>query len=242
MNELIKITEKDGKKAVSARLLFAFLGIQTDFTTWCKRMFEYGFIENTDYAFLKFGEPENQLFGNPNPKVDYVLSLDCAKEISMLQRSEKGKEARKYFIECEKQLLKPKEISRKELAQMVIDLENEKEALAIESHKKTELIEELAPKASVYDKISDCTNLKSMGEVAKVLGFGRNTLFEILRQRKVLMRNNLPYQSFIDSGYFEVKTTPIPGIDKNNSQTFATSKGELWMAKLLNIPIVVVEK
>jgi anti-repressor protein len=240
MNELIKITEKDGKKAVSARELYKFLGASERFGNWIERQLQYGFTEGVDYIGCKeFNTLANQELN------DLALTIECAKEISMLQKSEKGKEARLYFIAMEKraiELNKPKEVSRKELAQMVIDLENEKEALAIESHKKTELIEELAPKASIYDKISDCTNLKSMGEVAKVLGFGRNTLFEILRQRKVLMRNNLPYQSFIDSGYFEVKTTPIPGIDKNNSQTFATSKGELWMAKLLNIPIVVVEK
>jgi anti-repressor protein len=240
MNELIKITEKDGKKAVSARELYKFLQASERFGNWIERQLQYGFTEGVDYIGCKeFNTLANQELN------DLALTIECAKEISMLQKSEKGKEARLYFIAMEKraiELNKPKEVSRKELAQMVIDLENEKEALAIESHKKTELIEELAPKASIYDKISDCTNLKSMGEVAKVLGFGRNTLFEILRQRKVLMRNNLPYQSFIDSGYFEVKTTPIPGIDKNNSQTFATSKGELWMAKLLNIPIVVVEK
>ena len=64
MYELIKITEKDGKKAVSARNLFEFLGMQTDFTTWCKRMFDYGFIDGTDYAIIKIGEPDNQIFPN----------------------------------------------------------------------------------------------------------------------------------------------------------------------------------
>lgn len=105
---------------------------------------------------------------------------------------------------------------------------------------QTRCIEELAPKASVYDKISDTTNLKSMNDVAKVLGFGRNTLFEILRKRHILMENNLPYQAYITQGYFEVKTRPIPGINKDQSTTYVTGKGEVWLAKLLNIPVLVL--
>jgi len=89
MNELIRVRKSDGgKDIVSARELYSFLEITTDFTTWCKRMFEYGFIEGTDYVFIKSGEPELQLFNNPNPKMDAALTLDCAKEISMLQRTE----------------------------------------------------------------------------------------------------------------------------------------------------------
>ncbi|MDY3505098.1 antA/AntB antirepressor family protein [Riemerella anatipestifer] len=104
MNELIKITEQNGKQAVSARELHSFLEIKDKFTDWIKRMFEYGFIENIDYQILSdFSEK----IGRGRPSVDYALTLDCAKEISMLQRSEKGKQARQYFIECEKRLKKP---------------------------------------------------------------------------------------------------------------------------------------
>ncbi|MCO7332655.1 antA/AntB antirepressor family protein [Riemerella anatipestifer] len=104
MNELIKITEQNGKQAVSARELHSFLEIKDKFADWIKRMFEYGFIENIDYQILSdFSEK----IGRGRPSVDYALTLDCAKEISMLQRSEKGKQARQYFIECEKRLKKP---------------------------------------------------------------------------------------------------------------------------------------
>ncbi|MDY3548563.1 antA/AntB antirepressor family protein [Riemerella anatipestifer] len=104
MNELIKITEQNGKQAVSARELHTFLEIKEKFTDWIKRMFEYGFIENIDYQILSdFSEK----IGRGRPSVDYALTLDCAKEISMLQRSDKGKQARQYFIECEKHLKKP---------------------------------------------------------------------------------------------------------------------------------------
>ena len=99
MNELIKITEYNGNQAVSARDLHKFLEITERFSSWFERMLQYGFVENTDYQGCEFFNTlANQTL------TDYALTLDCAKEISMIQRSKKGKEAREYFIECEKQL------------------------------------------------------------------------------------------------------------------------------------------
>lgn len=92
--ELIKVTENNGNTAVSARELHAFLGIETKFYDWCKRMFDYGFTESVDYSKLSI---ENQ-------QVDYALTLDCAKHLAMIQRTEKGMAARNYFIECEKKI------------------------------------------------------------------------------------------------------------------------------------------
>jgi phage anti-repressor protein len=91
--------------AVSARELHAFLQVKTHFKDWVKRMFEYGFTEGVDYQLLV---AQKRATNNPkNPfinETDYALSLDTAKEISMIQRSEKGKQARQYFIEAEKEL------------------------------------------------------------------------------------------------------------------------------------------
>lgn len=97
MNELIKITEKDGQQLVSARDLHEFLEIGQDFTNWIKRMIEYGFEENQDFTVAKISEGKVT-------KHEYIITLNMAKEISMIQRSEKGKQARKYFIQCEKKL------------------------------------------------------------------------------------------------------------------------------------------
>jgi phage anti-repressor protein len=91
-----EVINRDGKQAVSARELHAFLEIQTPFNKWMPRMLEYGFAENTDWTKMS---TDNQQYS-----FDYVLSLDCAKEISMIQRSPQGKKARQYFIECEKSL------------------------------------------------------------------------------------------------------------------------------------------
>lgn len=136
MNELIKITKKDGNDVISARELHEFLEIGNDFTTWCKRMFDYGFSEGIDYSFLKNGEQDNQVVMNPKPKTDYALTLDCAKEIAMIQRTDKGKQARIYFIECEKKL---KEVSKPlsqidiiiQSAQLIKEFEEKQKVLEI---------------------------------------------------------------------------------------------------------------
>lgn len=99
MNALIPIRHSGSKPAVNARDLHAFLEIGKDFSTWIKsRIEDFGFVENQDFAiFPETGE-------NPGrPRIEYALSLDMAKELSMLERNGKGRQARQYFIECERQ-------------------------------------------------------------------------------------------------------------------------------------------
>lgn len=103
MNELIKIQEHNGKQAVSARELFVFLDVKSDFTHWVKRMFEYGFEEGKDYSIVIVKNDGNSK-GGRSTLTDFALTMDCAKEIAMIQRSPQGKQAREYFIACEKML------------------------------------------------------------------------------------------------------------------------------------------
>jgi anti-repressor protein len=98
MTEIIKIQEHQGKQAVSAKDLYAFLEVKSNFTTWAARMFEYGFEEDKDFI------PILEKSTGGRPSVDYALSISCAKEIAMLQRTDKGKQARKYFMDCEEKL------------------------------------------------------------------------------------------------------------------------------------------
>lgn len=98
-NELIKIAkDENGNSVVSGRDLHEFLEVNEKYTQWFNRMMGYGFTENVD--FISFSEKTEKLGGRP--KVDHALTLDMAKEISMIQRTEKGKQARQYFIEVEK--------------------------------------------------------------------------------------------------------------------------------------------
>ena len=100
--ELIKITEQNGKKVVSARELHAFLGNTDNVNTWFKRQAERAMlVENEDFTSVAFLQPSGQ------NAIDYAISINSAKEIAMLNGGDKGKQARLYFIECEKQLTKP---------------------------------------------------------------------------------------------------------------------------------------
>ena len=96
--ELIKVNKENN--TVSARELHEFLEVETRFNDWFKRMCQYGFEENSDFRAITQKRVTAQ--GNMTTYIDYEITIDMAKEISMIQRTEKGKQARQYFIQCEK--------------------------------------------------------------------------------------------------------------------------------------------
>ncbi|MBE7387049.1 ORF6C domain-containing protein [Ligilactobacillus salivarius] len=105
MNEIIKVTQdENGNSVVSGRDLHEFLEVQTQYTKWFDRMVDYGFTENTD--FVAISQKRLTAQGNETTYTDHALTLDMAKEISMIQRTEKGKQARQYFIAVEKEFKK----------------------------------------------------------------------------------------------------------------------------------------
>lgn len=100
MNQLITTTTNEqGEIIVSGRELHEFLEVKTPYTQWFERMIEYGFLENVDFIGLSQKSEKPQ---GGRPTQDHALRIDMAKEISMIQRNEKGKQARQYFIEVEK--------------------------------------------------------------------------------------------------------------------------------------------
>lgn len=224
MNELIKVTESNGVQAVSARDLYRFLDATERFSSWIERQFQYGFNEFVDYVGCKeFNTLANQELD------DYSLTIDCAKEISMLQKNDKGKIARQYFIEVEKKY-KQNNLPTSYLDALKALVASEEQKQLIEARNL-----ELEPKAEVYDKLSNGINLLTFNDAAKSLGYGRNTLMKILRDRMILRHNNTPYQRYMDSEYFEVKITPISigQFLKNQNQTYVTAKGLIWLSKTL---------
>lgn len=132
INELIPIQENNGKKAVSARMLYDFLGCTERFQSWFDRQLQYGFTESVDYQGCKvFNALANQEL------TDYAMTISMAKEVSMIQRTEKGKQARQYFIACEENR---RELSRKELLLIALQAEEDKERLQLElQHKQLAL-------------------------------------------------------------------------------------------------------
>lgn len=157
MNELIKINPDT--KAVSARELYVFLEIQSKFADWIKnRIAKYGFIENQDFVTIE-GFSKNLEKGG-RPEIDYALTLDCAKELAMVEGNEKGKQARQYFIECEKALKQPKELSRKEMILLMLEQEEAKERLALQCDNLNTVLDNLLEwvsiiKVSQHNKIPE---------------------------------------------------------------------------------------
>lgn len=229
MDNLIAITEQNGSQVVSAKELHKFLGVKTVLPNWMPRMIEYGFEEDKDFIPIL----EESTGGRQS--MDYAISIDMAKEISMLQRTEKGKEARKYFIEAEKKLkyVIP-ELSRKQLALMVIEQEERLETLQLENNK-------MKPRAEFVDKVFNTDALIDIGEVAKILNlpYGRNTLFNVLREKGIFFKHkNEPFQQYVAKGYFEVKEK-FHEVSETKGflvvKTYATQKGLGFIAKTLEV-------
>lgn len=221
MNKLIKIEMNENQEIiVSARELHKGLEVESRYNDWFKRMLKYGFEENLDYIAITQKKVTAQ--GNETTYIDHVIKLDMAKEICMLQRNDKGREFRKYFIECEKRLKEQQlpQLTRKEELQLQLFSEDSlevvnahKELVKIEVEEATKpllgKIEEDKPLVDFAETISKTSDSISIGDFAKLIKdegikLGRNKLFEWLRDNKYLMKDNKPYQKYIDNGYFEI--------------------------------------
>ena len=221
MGELIKIEVNENQEIiVSGRELHKGLEVESRYNDWFKRMLKYGFEENLDYIAITQKKVTAQ--GNETTYIDHVIKLDMAKEICMLQRNDKGREFRKYFIECEKRLKEQQlpQLTRKEELQLQLFSEDSlevvnahKELVKIEVEEATKpllgKIEEDKPLVDFAETISKTSDSISIGDFAKLIKdegikLGRNKLFEWLRDNKYLMKDNKPYQKYIDNGYFEI--------------------------------------
>lgn len=130
MSVLIPLHNHDGSQAVMGRDLHAFLEVETQYNKWIDRMIEYGFSEGQDFLVKNVQNPNGG-----RPRNEHIISLDMAKEISMIQRSEKGKQARQYFIECERRANSPVALSRKEILTMALEAEERAELEAARADK-----------------------------------------------------------------------------------------------------------
>jgi len=206
MNELIKIEVKDGQQLASGRELHKFLEIGTRYDTWINRIIEkYNFIENKDFIVVAQKRASNEIKGYTEFD-DHLMTIAMAKEIAMVANTEKGKQARIYFIKCEEAWNSP---------EMILARANQIQSRMIEDYtKKIEVLEnkiqEDKPKVEFYNDVIDSKHTCDMQTVAKVLNFkgvGRNTLFEILRNENILQPDNKPYQKFVDAGWFRLIET-----------------------------------
>jgi len=233
---LIPVQEVEGKQCVDARDLHEFLEVGKKFTDWIKdRISKYGFAQGDDYEVTL---PQNgkRTRGGHNA-TDYLISIDMAKELSMVERNAKGKEARQYFIQCEERL---REIAQPTLTkeQQILSVINmlQADVKALEAK-----VEEDAPKVEFHDVVTKSHSVCTMAVAANVakLPYGRNTLYQNLRRDDVLMsggkRHNLPKQRYIKQGLFTVDESkyehPKTGEPIVTYMTHVTQKGIDWIIK-----------
>jgi phage anti-repressor protein len=209
MQELIKVaTNANGQNVVSARDLHEFLGATERFSNWFDRQLQFGFIENVDYlgckVFNALAKQELQ---------DYCLTLDCAKSIGMIQRSEKGQEIRNYFIECEKKLSKPK--SQIELiiesAQQILKIENEQKQI----NARLDLIEAKQLTRPEYFTIAGYGSLyKIQVNLSLAVKLGKEAT-------KICTDKNIPIDKVHDPRFGLVGSYPVPILKEVFRKQFA---------------------
>lgn len=231
MNELIKVTYDNDRPAVSARDLHEFLGVGADYRHWFPRMCEYGFTEGQDFNSVKNDRVQMEGGRMVSRTVDdAILTIDMAKELCMLQRNEKGKQARQYFIQLEKDWNSPEKVMAR--------------ALQIANRKLQTLeaqAEEDRPKVLFADSVAASQTSILIFDLAKILkqngvDIGGNRLFEWMRRKGYLVRRkgsdyNMPTQRSMELGLFEVKETSVSHSDGHisvNKTPKVTGKGQQY--------------
>lgn len=237
MNELLKINYEAEQPTVSARDLHEALEINTRFNDWFSRMAEYGFENGVDFNLLK--NEKVRLEGNREVKrdiMDYQISVDMAKQICMIQRSEKGKQYRQYFIDLEKAWNTPEQIFARALKMADQKIEKLKET----NTGLLEDVERMRPKEIFADAVKASDSSILIGDLAKILrqngvDTGQKRLFEQLRNEGYLMKTgssrNMPTQRYVADGLFQIKETVISNPDgsvRMTKTTKVTGKGQQY--------------
>lgn len=220
MNELIKINYESDRPTVLARDLHEFLEVETPFNRWFSRMCEYGFTDGADFqTFL------SESTGG-RPATDAQLTIDMAKEICMLQRNEKGKQARQYFLQLEREWNSPEAVMSRALRMAEERLERFKTINANLSVQNAIM----QPKAEYFDGLCDRESLTGVRETAKLLGLKQNDFVKWLIDHKYIYRDKrgrlMPYAEHVDSGLFTVKETYNDKTDWTGVQMLITVKGK----------------
>ena len=226
MNDLKTIDIKlnnDLEPMVVGRDLHKMLEVATPYDKWFLRMAEYGFMEGEDFStFL------SESTGG-RPAVDHLIKLDMAKELCMIQRTEKGKQARQYFIQIEKDYNSPEKI----MARALQIAQKEISSLKIECAS-------MKPKALFADAVSASHTSILIGELAKLIkqngvNIGQTRLFEWLRDKGYLMKSgssrNMPTQRSMEQGLFEIKESSYinsEGVTVVTKTTKVTGKGQIY--------------
>lgn len=244
MNQLIAISASivgtEQAQTVNARDLHAFLEVGKDFSTWIKdRISQYGFAEGEDYVSTllpNFGEK-----GQGRPTKEYHLTLDMAKELAMVERNDKGKQARQYFIECERKAAKPPAIPQTlpEALRLAAEAIEQRDKLAIENQAKTEALAEAAPKIAALDRFSNHQGEHNLRSATKLLGLPEHKLKTWLLMHSWYYRDRggrlCAHSDKIKTGHLDAIPVEVPRSDGIQvvAQPVITQKGLAKLAELL---------
>lgn len=244
MNKLININTKGENITLSARELHEFLEVTERFKSWFERMISYGFEKEIDFTSVKSFTVVNN--GAKRELEDYEIKLDMAKEIAMLQRNEKGKQARKYFLEVEKMWNSPEMIMKRAL-----EISNRKvEELKLITSQQSQIIGELKPKADYTDTILKNLGLVTITQIAKDYGMSGKKMNNILHDLHIQYKQSgqwLLYSEHHGKGYTHSETVDIKrsnGREDIKMNTKWTQKGRLFIYELLkkNEILPLIEK
>ena len=235
MNEIIKVNYDNDRPTVLARDLHDFLKVKTAFKDWFPRMCEYGFSQGVDFNPLKNEQVRLEGDRQVTRMIDDAqLTIEMAKEICMLQRNERGKQARQYFIQLEKDWNSPEKVMARAL--QIADKKIKRLETQIEADR---------PKVLFAGAVETSKSSILIGELAKILKqngikIGPIRLFDWMRQNGYLIRRNgsdynMPTQRAMEMGLFEIKETSIVHADGHTSISKTpkvTGKGQVYFVDL----------
>lgn len=241
MNDLITIEKRDlagsHTETVNARDLHAFLEVGKDFSNWIKdRIEQYSFVQDQDYLLAEIGEqhPTGMKY-----RKDYFISIDMAKELSMVERNEKGKQARAYFIECERRAKQggdPIRVLNDPAAMRGLLLTYSEKVIALEGQ-----VKEMQPDVAALERIAKSDGSLCITDAAKSLQVRPKDLFRYLRSHSWIYQrpgtsHDVAYQNRLQSGDLEHKVTTVlkaDGEEKTVTRVRVTPKGLAKLAKLM---------
>lgn len=249
MNELIKVNYTSDRPTVSARDLHEFLEVGADYRHWFPRMCEYGFVKGQDFNPVIFDRVQDEGGRMVSRTVeDAQLTIEMAKEICMLQRNVKGKIARQYFIQLEKDWNSPEQV----MARALQIAEQTLSELKTENAQQKQLLAEYSPKASYYDVVLQTKDALSTSQIAKDYGKSAKWLNAMLHDLGVQYNQGgvwLLYQKYAELGYTRSKTHTYSGNDgeqHSRLHTYWTQKGRLFIYELLKskdiLPLIEAEE
>jgi anti-repressor protein len=236
MDELIRINYDSERPTVNGRDLHDALQVKTAYKDWFPRMCEYGFFEGTDFcSFLSESS-------GGRPAVNHQLTIDMAKQLCMIQRTDIGRKFRHYFIQVEEAWNSPEAV-------MARALQFANQQLALLKHQNMELTDtiavqnqqilEMKPKVSYYDVVLNCKDLISTSAIAKDYGKSAIWMNRYLHEKGVQFKQGdiwLLYQKYAQKGYTSTKTHSYPGTDGETHtkvHTYWTQKGRLFIYELM---------